>query len=112
MSVSADYCSALEKKFNADPNNSHEYWFEIEGGRKFDRLVIASALKGARDLGVSTPSKSAFAFVEKETGALIKAATYKAPAKIKTGWATKYNLNTQFDLAVEVADPYGGYLYQ
>jgi hypothetical protein len=57
-------------------------------------------------------SRSVFAFVEKETGALIKAATWKAPAKIKTGWATKYNLNTQFELALEKADPYGGFLYQ
>jgi len=57
-------------------------------------------------------SRSVFAFVEKETGALIKAAGWSMPAKLKSGWATKYNLNTQFELAVEKADPYGGFLYQ
>jgi hypothetical protein len=107
MSIAWDYCSAIEQKFNAE-GGSHNYTLEVESGRKFDKIIISSNLKGYESLG----SKSVFAFVEKETGDLIKAATWKAPAKLKTGWATKYNLNTQFELALEKADPYGGFLYQ
>ena len=106
MSVAIEYAMALETKFN-ESDSRWKYEFEVVSGQKFDKIVSRHFLVGEKP-----QSASVFAFVERTTGDLIKAATWKAPAKLKTGWATKYNLNTQFELAVEVADPYGSFLYQ
>lgn len=44
--------------------------FEVESGRVYDRVV-----------GVYGSSRSAFCFVRKSDGAVLKAASWKAPAK-------------------------------
>ena len=92
------FAEALSQKFP-------DYEFYVEAGVKFDKIVKRS-VKYAGD------QRSVHAFVERATGDLIKAAGWKAPAKIKTGWATKFNLVTDFEEAIESADQYGGYLYQ
>lgn len=115
MSLALDFALALQEKFN-DPEHEIQkrfsiptvYEFYVEAGKKFDRIVINTKI-GDRDGRGST---SVYAFVERETGALIKSAGWKAPAKLKTGWATKYNLTTEFAEALAKADPYGSFLYQ
>lgn len=95
------FANALNEKF------SNDYEFSVEAGIKFDKIV-QSYKKSVN--GYS--SRSVHAFVEKSSGDLIKAAGWKTPAKLKSGWATRYNLITEFDKAVEEADQFGGYLYQ
>lgn len=117
MLLAHKFAQALQNKIN-DPEGAHGkrfpgfiYTLEVESGKKFDKIVISFTTDFDRERG-REGQRSVHAFVERETGALIKAATWKAPAKIKTGWATKYNLETQFEEALAVADPYGSYLYQ
>lgn len=117
MLLAHKFAVALEGKFN-NPEGEQQvrfpgflYTIEVESGQKFDRIVISSTTKFDRERG-HTGQRSVHAFVERATGALIKSAGWKAPAKIKTGWATKYNLETEFEKALAVADPYGSYLYQ
>jgi hypothetical protein len=112
MLLAEKFAEALEAKFNNPESkiqkqfpNTFTYTFFVEKGQKFDRIVETSH----HSTGGHT---SVHAFVERATGALIKPATYKAPAKLKSGWATKYNLLTEFDKTLEVADVHGGYLYQ
>ena len=73
-----------------------DYDFVIESGRKYHKVVMVSN------------QRSVHAFVDKKTGELYKAASFKAPAKI-----VRYNL-----LMIESreecfarADWAGGYLY-
>jgi hypothetical protein len=109
MLLAEKFAQALEAKFNAGEVGKDypaHYTLEVEKGVKFDRIVISYTMGGSRD------NKSVHAFVERATGALIKPAGYKAPAKLKSGWATKYNLITEFEKTLAVADKYGGYLYQ
>lgn len=95
------FADALNKKFEG------KYEFSVEAGRKFDKIVQRyirfDNTKGGR---------SVHAFVEKATGDLIKPAGWSQPAKWKEGWASQFNLVTQFDQAVEAADFAGGYLYK
>ena len=94
------FANALNEKFSA-------YEFSVDAGLKFDKIVqtYKSPLNGHQH-------RSVHAFVEKSSGDLIKAAGWKTPAKLKSGWATRYNLITEFEKAVEEADQFGGYLYQ
>lgn len=114
MSSAETFAFALEEKFNKEnavKGARFTYTFEVEAGKKFDRIVQFQTWE--RDtVNNHKPQRSVHAFVERATGDLIKAAGWKAPAKIKTGWATKFNLNTEFEKALAEADPYGGYLYQ
>lgn len=93
------FANALGEKFQ-------DYEFSVEAGIKFDRIVqqSKSSIRGGQ--------RTVHAFVEKSSGDLIKAAGWKTPAKLKSGWATRYNLITEFDKAVKEADFAGGYLYQ
>ena len=110
------FAQAIEDKFN-DPEGEQRkrfstclYEIEVEPGQKFDRIVISYTL-GALTIN-QTPQRSVHAFVEKSTGRLVKAAGWRAPAKRSNGdLQSKYNLTTDFALAVHDADPYGSYLY-
>lgn len=94
------FAAALTDKF-ADERNRPT--FEAEPGRKYDK-IIASDRYGSRHV---------HAFVERETGALLKAASWKAPQRDKDGIAVRYMLDTPegFFEAIEAADQFGGYLY-
>ena len=117
MLLAHKFAQALQNKLN-DPEGDQQkrfpgflYTLEVESGKKFDKIVISYTTDLDREQG-RQGQRSVHAFVERETGALIKAAGWKAPAKLKSGWATKYNLDTEFEKALAVADPYGSYLYQ
>jgi hypothetical protein len=94
------FANALNEKFQ-------DYEFSVDAGLKFDKIVQSS-----RNPLNGYSNRSVHAFVEKSSGDLIKAAGWKTPAKLKSGWATRYNLISEFEKAVEEADQFGGYLYQ
>ena len=75
------------------------YKFYIEEGRKYHKIIMET------DCG----SRSVHAFVDKKTGDLYKAASFKAPAK-----HVRFNLCIISDREwlLENADWAGGYLYK
>ena len=78
-------------------NGESDYDFFIEEGRKYHKIVM-----DARG------SKSVHAFVDKKTGDVYKAASFKAPAK-----GIRFNLCIMSDREwlLENADWAGSYLY-
>ncbi len=84
--------------------------FEVElpkkQGQRFIRIVSVEIQ--------NSKARSVHAFVEVDTGKIIKPATWKAPQKYSNGeLASKYNLlNTEsFNNALDACDPHGGWLY-
>lgn len=124
QSIAERYAEALETKFNLDSIAKadakgvtyyyhHKFW--VEKGQKFDRIVCQSGMADpARGEEMRAHQTFVHAFVEKATGALVKADGYRKPAKWAGGTilASKYNLVTDFDSTVALADSSGGYLYQ
>lgn len=118
------YAEALETKFNTasiaeyqakGKTYYYQYKFWVEKGQKFDRIVYQSGMADpARGEEMKAYQTFVHAFVEKATGALVKADGYRKPAKWAGGTilASKYNLATDFDSTVAIADSSGGYLYQ
>lgn len=87
----------LAEKFPAV--NSYDVTYTISMGRKFDKILGRWGV---------------YAFVNIETGELIKAASWSAPAMNKNKQtAGKYFLNTEegFEIALFNADRSGGFLY-
>jgi hypothetical protein len=78
---------------------------EAEVGQRFIRLVAGTA---------ENHDRYVHAFVDRNTGDLIKAAGWKAPQKGVNGLAVRGNLldDADFDRILKVADRYGSYLYQ
>lgn len=103
--LAAQFAAAIEQKFaEADTLRDYAlgYTFTVEPGAVYTRIVQADKYG----------SRSVHAFVVNATGDLVKSAGWKAPQKDKDGIAARYNLATEFDLAVADADPYGSYLYK
>ena len=117
-------CEALEQdflqesikraKFFAASGDNAEYWenriadykagkdlykFTINTGRKYHKIIMET----------SDGSSSVHAFVDKKTGELYKAASFKAPAK-----GVRFDLRVIKDRehVLENCDWAGGYLYQ
>ena len=90
-------CDALEHNFKQRYPNSDPYKFYIESGRKYHKIVMDAH-----------GSESVHAFVDKKTGDVYKAASFKAPAK-----GIRFNLCIMSDREwlLEHADWAGGYLY-
>ena len=92
-------CDCLADDFNRRHPKSDPYKFYIESGRKYHKIVMET----------ESQSKSVHAFVDKKTGEVYKAASFKAPAK-----------HVRFDLRLikdrewllEHADWAGSYLYK
>lgn len=78
--------------------------YGAEWGPKFVRIT---SQYGPQD------GKSAHAWVEIETGNVIKSASWKSPQKGKNGLAVRYNLfdSESVQKLSERIDPYGSYLY-
>lgn len=92
MDFATNFTQALNDKFP-------DFQFTVQRGRKYDRIVH---------------NHSAYAFVNRETGELVKSATWTQPAKNKDGHTFgKYFLNTDegFESALYNADQYGRFLY-
>jgi hypothetical protein len=102
-------CDALEMNFKSRNRGvvagreAPEYKFVIEEGRKYLKIIMEVPNDNR------PPSRSVHAFVDKKTGEVYKAASFKAPAK-----------HVRFDLRLikdrewllEHADWAGGYLYK
>ena len=91
-------CECLTDDFTRRHPNSDPYKFYIESGRKYHKIVMET----------ESQSRSVHAFVDKKTGDVYKAASFKAPAKI-----VRFNLCIMSDREwlLENADWAGGYLY-
>ena len=101
-------CDALEQNFK-DRNHGKVggydapvYKFVIESGRKYHKIIMEVPNHNR------PPSRSVHAFVDKKTGEVYKAASFKAPAK-----HVRFNLLLIKDREwlLENADWAGGYLY-
>lgn len=133
QTITAEFAEALQDKFNAleaerakqalegkDFAVRHEYQITVQGGKRFNRIVIESKCYSIRQDGTAPDRDRAFshgsvhAFVERETGRLIKSAGWSAPAKWGNDLASRYDLSDadQYAKALDLADPYGSYLYQ
>ena len=79
--------------------NGDHYKFIIESGRKHHKIIMVT----------ESGSRSVHAFVDKKTGELYKAASFKAPAK---GVRFDLRIIAQREDVLENCDWAGGYLYQ
>jgi hypothetical protein len=70
--------------------------FDIKPGQKYDKIIYSYEKGGA----------SVHAFVDKNTGDIYKAKSWKSPAK-----GIRFNIHTDLDILVKHADTYGSYLY-
>ena len=92
------------EKVNAlDSSRSVYTQFEYEVGRKY--IKVWSYLRDSIFEDARLRGRSCFMFVEKETGAVYKPASYKAPAK-----GIRFYIDFLVDHP-EVVDPYGSFLY-
>ena len=92
-------CDALLDNFKGKNNRkSDDYKFYIESGRKYHKIIMETG----------AGSRSVHAFVDKKTGDVYKAASFKAPAK-----HVRFNLCIISDREwlLANADWAGGYLY-
>lgn len=108
MDFSVRYAQAVEDETNARYKTpaALEFWkgkqpdrFGVVAGRRYDKVVSLTATGQAR---------SAYAFVDRETGLLYKAESWSKPAKGPRG-----SVATDADLAAVMSrfNLYGGYLY-
>lgn len=99
MLVTQKFVDALNQKFEGRKT--------IFGGVKFDVMAEETYDKITMPQWNGSPHGSAHAFVERETGKVFKAASWKYPIT-----DSKFNLSNEeeFASAVELSDPYGIYL--
>ena len=93
------YANALQEKHTNSLHGDLGYTVEVEEGRKFYKIVTVRNRNGT--------GKSVHSFVDRQTGALYKPASWANPVKDE-----RYNLLTELDLVLAVMDEYGGYLYK
>ena len=89
----------IEEIRNGDHNK-----YVIETGRKYHKIVMESPNHNR------PPSRSVHAFVDKKTGEVYMAASYKAPAK--NGVRFDLRIIEQREWVLENCDWAGGYLYK
>ena len=97
---SSDYSN---KRIEALKRGEDLYEFVIETGRKYHKIIMVVPN------GDRPASRSVHAFVDKKTGELYKAASFKAPAK---GVRFDLRVITDREFVLENCDWAGGYLYQ
>lgn len=93
------YANALLRMHKDSLHGDLGYSVEVQEGRKFYKVITVRNRNGT--------GKSVHSFVDRQTGALYKPASWAAPIKDE-----RYNLLTQFGLVLSVMDEYGGYLYK
>ena len=84
----------------------------IENGRNFYHILTYEVNKKYIKVfdskvydGVQRDGRSVFMFIDKETGAVLKPASFKAPAK-----GIRFQLESLVE-NLEIVDPYGSFLY-
>jgi len=124
---SLNFAKSLERIFNEQEAKSgkkfsHEYQFGVLPGKTYDKIsqtsrsVIRDEQGNIVEEGNLFHGGSVHAFVVRETGDLVKAATWAAPQKSKThpsGLAVRFNLASPEKAleAIQAADKNGSYLY-
>ena len=95
----ADNAEYREKRLADIKSGKDMYKFSIESGRKYHKIVQTD----------NSGCQSVHAFVDKKTGELYKAASFKAPAK-----GVRYDLRLIEDreFVLKNCDWAGGYLYK
>ncbi len=92
-------CDALQQNHQRQyPNSGRNYSYALISGRKYHKVMQC----------VDGQTESVHAFIDKKTGEVYKAASYKAPAK-----GVRYDLRLieQREWLFENADWAGSYLY-
>ena len=79
--------------------NGEHYKFIVETGRKYHKIIMVT----------EQDNRSVHAFIDKKTGELYKAASFKAPAK---GVRFDLRIISQREDVLKNCDWAGGYLYQ
>ena len=91
-----------EFKVNSIESGHNTYYqLEIDGGRKYIKVWSYLMSEGERTRG-----RSIYMFIDKETGAIYKPASTKAPAK-----GIRFYLD-QLVERPEICDAYGSFLYR
>ena len=96
ISINGDETNYHAESIDKLMNGECDYDFVIESGRKYHKIVMVNN------------QRSAHAFVDKQTGEVYKAASWKAPAK---GVRFDLRIINQRESVLEKCDWSGGYLY-
>lgn len=115
--ISQQFVAAMNEAFGGMQSFGYR-GYGIVTGRKYDKITHTEVRKNAEG-EEELKNTSVHAFINRETGALIKAASWNAPAKRKNpttgvmGEAVRTILTNEEDIAaiVKVADKHGSYLY-
>ena len=91
-------CDALQQSHQRSHPNGRNYSYALISGRKYHKVMQC----------VDGQTESVHAFIDKKTGEVYKAASYKAPAK---GVRFDLRLIEQREWLFENADWAGSYLY-
>ena len=91
-------CDALQQNYQSRYPNGRNYSYALVSGRKYHKVMQC----------VDGETESVHAFIDKKTGEVYKAASYKSPAK---GVRFDLRLIEQREWLFENADWAGGYLY-
>ena len=91
-------CDALQQNYQSSHPNGQNYSYALVSGRKYHKVMQC----------VNGETESVHAFIDRKSGEVYKAASYKAPAK-----GVRFNLLLIKDREwlFENADWAGGYLY-
>ena len=92
-------CDALQQSHQRSHPNGRNYSYALISGRKYHKVMQC----------VDGQTESVHAFIDKKTGEVYKAASYKAPAK-----GVRFNLLIieEREFVLENCDWAGGYLYR
>ena len=99
FSASGDNTEYWENRIAEYKEGKDLYKFTINTGRKYHKIIMID----------TSGSQSVHAFVDKKTGELYKAASFKAPAK---GVRFDLRIIKEREFVLENADWAGGYLYK
>lgn len=99
FSASGDNTEYWENRIAEYKEGKDLYKFTINTGRKYHKIIMID----------NSGSESVHAFVDKKTGELYKAASFKAPAK---GVRFDLRIIKEREFVLENADWAGGYLYK
>ena len=92
-------CDALQQNYQRSHPNGRNYSYALISGRKYHKVMQC----------VDGQTESVHAFIDRKTGEVYKAASYKAPAK-----GVRFNLLIieEREFVLENCDWAGGYLYR
>jgi hypothetical protein len=101
-----EYCDILHGIYEKTASNSFfTQYYLIDSGNKYFKIIMKQKYKETDEW---SSSASVHAFVEKKTGNVLMASSYKAPAKN----GVRYNLFKDLEYIKDNADWAGSYLYK